>query len=82
MLFHKDNSSSIPNLKISGGNGYIGSHIVKQLLERGHHVKVVVRDPSNEEKVKHLKNEHWKTGNSNIEILYGEIDKADSYEKV
>jgi nucleoside-diphosphate-sugar epimerase len=40
---------------VTGGNGYIASWLVKYLLEQGVNVRVTVRDPSNEQKVGHLK---------------------------
>lgn len=39
---------------VTGGSGYIGSWVVKYLLEQGHQVVVTVRDPSNIEKNQHL----------------------------
>ncbi|WOH00731.1 hypothetical protein DCAR_0520105 [Daucus carota subsp. sativus] len=39
---------------VTGASGYIGSWLVKTLLERGYHVRATVRDPGNEKKVKHL----------------------------
>ncbi|WOH00729.1 hypothetical protein DCAR_0520103 [Daucus carota subsp. sativus] len=39
---------------VTGASGYIGSWLVKTLLERGYHVRATVRDPGNEKKVKTL----------------------------
>lgn len=39
---------------VTGATGYIGSHVVRTLLEHGHHVRAVVRDPGNTENVAHL----------------------------
>ncbi|KAK1401144.1 Dihydroflavonol 4-reductase [Heracleum sosnowskyi] len=39
---------------VTGASGYIGSWLVKRLLERGHHVRATVRDPGNKKKVNHL----------------------------
>ncbi|XP_063949539.1 dihydroflavonol 4-reductase-like isoform X2 [Daucus carota subsp. sativus] len=39
---------------VTGASGYIGSWLVKRLLERGYHVRAAVRDPGNERKVKNL----------------------------
>ncbi|CAL9078308.1 unnamed protein product [Musa textilis] len=40
---------------VTGGNGFIASTLVKQLLEKGYAVNVTVRDPENAAKVGHLK---------------------------
>jgi dihydroflavonol-4-reductase len=40
---------------VTGANGFIASHIVKQLLDEGYNVNGCVRDATNEKKVNHLK---------------------------
>ncbi|WOL04539.1 hypothetical protein Cni_G13260 [Canna indica] len=40
---------------VTGGNGYIASTLVKQLLENGYAVNTTVRDPGNTSKTRHLK---------------------------
>ncbi|KAJ8466689.1 hypothetical protein OPV22_029241 [Ensete ventricosum] len=40
---------------VTGGNGFIASTVIKQLLEKGYAVNVTVRDPENVSKVGHLK---------------------------
>eukprot|EP01138_Halocafeteria_seosinensis_P004445 gb/GECG01004547.1/.p1 GENE.gb/GECG01004547.1/~~gb/GECG01004547.1/.p1 ORF type:complete len:329 (+),score=40.16 gb/GECG01004547.1/:1-987(+) len=39
---------------VTGGSGYIASELVRQLLEKGYHVKATVRDVNNTKKTKHL----------------------------
>ena len=39
---------------VSGASGFIGTELVKQLLEKGYNVKGNVRDTSNTEKTAHL----------------------------
>nr|KJB58245.1 hypothetical protein B456_009G200600 [Gossypium raimondii] len=39
---------------VTGGSGFIGSWLIKLLLERGYVVRATVRDPDNSKKVKHL----------------------------
>lgn len=39
---------------VTGANGFVASHVVKQLLNRGYIVRGTVRDPTNPTKVGHL----------------------------
>ncbi|MEZ5082239.1 MAG: aldehyde reductase [Bacteroidales bacterium] len=39
---------------VTGGNGYIGSWVVKELLEKGYTVRIAVRDKKKTEKFQHL----------------------------
>ena len=40
---------------VTGASGYIGSHIVANLLSKGREVRATVRDASDPERVNHLK---------------------------
>lgn len=46
--------SAIRTVMVTGANGYLASHIVKQLLEKGYNVNACVRNAANESSVKHL----------------------------
>lgn len=39
---------------VSGASGFIGTEVVKQLLEKGYNVRGTVRSTANQEKIKHL----------------------------
>lgn len=39
---------------VTGASGFIASHVVQQLLEKGHHVHATIRSTKNEKKIKHL----------------------------
>ena len=49
---------------VSGASGFIGTELVKQLLEKGYNVRGTVRDSSNKSKIQHLtilaEVHHWR----------------------
>lgn len=47
-------STPVHTIMVTGANGYLASHIVKQLLQKGYKVHACVRNASNEESVRHL----------------------------
>jgi len=67
---------------VTGGSGYIATHIIKILLEKGYTVIGIVRDLSNESKIAHYKKFPQKEGQltfrqANIEDgTYGEVLKG------
>lgn len=64
---------------VTGGNGYLGSHIVKTLLDQDFSVKVSVKDLSDQDKYAHLKalpNSH------RLEIVEGKLTEKDSWEAI
>ena len=53
---------------VTGASGYIGSHIVANLLLKGKKVRATVRDSQDHERVKHLK-EMEVSENGSLEIV-------------
>lgn len=56
---------------VTGGSGFIGSHLVEALVKRGHEIRCLVRKTSN---VEHLR----KLG---VELVYGDITWPESLDK-
>ena len=63
---------------VTGANGYVASWLVKKLLDNGITVHAAVRDPSNEEKIKHLK-ELAAASNGDIKFFKGDLLDQGSY---
>ena len=47
--------SDAPIVCVTGASGFIGTHVVRLLLERGYRVRATVRDPDDDAKVGHLR---------------------------
>jgi nucleoside-diphosphate-sugar epimerase len=59
-------------LLITGGTGYIGSWVVKELLEKGHTIRLTARDKSKTEKFEHLQ-AIANTENGSLEIWEADL---------
>lgn len=66
---------------VTGASGFVGSHIVRTLLQDGYHVRAVVRDPSNAAKVAHLKAFAAEDGAGQLTFGQGDLLKPGSYDK-
>lgn len=62
---------------VTGASGYIGSHIVANLLSKGKKVRATVRDSGDKERVDHLKNMKI-TGDGSLEIVEMDLFDEDS----
>ena len=62
---------------VTGASGYIGSHIVANLLARGRDVRATVRDSSDPERVDHLRAMTIGDGGS-LEIVEMDLLEAES----
>ena len=56
---------------VTGGTGFIGSHLVDRLIERGRAVRCLVRETSNLRYLKHPQ----------VELVYGGLDSSTDWER-
>ncbi|USP80437.1 uncharacterized protein yc1106_07711 [Curvularia clavata] len=64
---------------VTGGSGYVGSHLVKQLLELGDSVNATVRSLKNEKKISHLL-EMQKTWPGQLNLFEADLSVAGSFD--
>lgn len=64
---------------VTGASGYLGSTVVKLLLEKGYNVKGTVRDPSNPAKVEHLK--RLPNATSNLALFKADLMDEGSFDE-
>jgi uncharacterized protein YbjT (DUF2867 family) len=57
------------NILVTGATGYIGGRLIPELLKKGHHVRVLVRDPNR------ILGRTW-TGS--VEVIKGDLLRAES----
>ena len=61
-------------------SGYLASELIKQLLERGHHVRGTVRNPSDTEKTAHLST-LAQSQPGTLKFYAAELSKAGSFDE-
>lgn len=64
---------------VTGASGYIAMYIIKQLLEKGYHVRGTVRSVSNEEKIAPLK---ALAGSENLEFVEADLSRSENYDDI
>ena len=65
---------------VTGASGYIGSWIVRDLLEQGYQVRACVRDVSNSGKVDHLLAMHKQEQAGSLELYEADLQVTGSYD--
>lgn len=74
-----DTSSFDQRICVTGANGYIGSHVVREFLARGYRVKATVRDIQDPSRTQHL--QHL-SGSERLELASADVLKASGWEEV
>jgi nucleoside-diphosphate-sugar epimerase len=71
-------ASRVPTVLVTGGTGYIATHIVQQLQQAGHKVRATVRSLNHEQKIKPLK-QLCPSAIYPLELVEADLLKADSW---
>jgi len=66
---------------VTGASGFVGSHVTRELLQRGYHVRATVRDPNDDSRTAHLLRLAEEAG-GNLEIRQADLFDPGSFDDV
>jgi len=69
-------NGSSPRALVTGGNGFLGSHLVEALVQRGYRVRCLVRKKSDLRWIEGLKVEVFLGDLSDLDSLYGAVKRV------
>jgi dihydroflavonol-4-reductase len=64
---------------VTGANGYVASHVVRELLARGHRVRGTVRNPDDPAKTHHLKS--LRGADERLELMQAELGDPEGFHR-
>ena len=65
---------------VTGASGFIGSHVVCAMLDRGYHVRATVRDPSDAAKIAHLR-AHAEAVGGELEFVAADLTEPGAFDE-
>ena len=65
---------TVLHIVIAGGSGFVGKALQKRLLNAGHKVTVLTRNPEVIKQTKHIQAIQWLTNESSPETQLGKVD--------
>ncbi len=66
---------------VTGGSGYVGAHIIVQLLQKGYHVKTTLRSLSSKSKVIDTLESNGVTSIDNLVFVEADLSKDDNWDE-